>query len=175
MSDTYSVLVIVVICLYWNLPTYFIYTTYLYQYQDFNRSEPNLDFIARPHYPMPPAPVPSAVSPPLPVSGTPAQPPPQPGSKVFEDALSDFRKGLSKKELAQFQYVDFKDVEETIRSIERDQKVKKKMQNIARIKPFLEGMRQYGRIIEVFLNTSTIIAYIWVSSQTVVITIWICY
>jgi len=124
---------------------------------------------------MPPAPVPAAVAPPVPSSGAPAQPPPLPGSKVFEDALSDFRKGLSKKELAQFQWVDFKDVEETIKGIERDQKMKKKMQNLARIKPFLEGMRQYGKIIEVFLNTSNIIAYIWVSSQTVAITMWICY
>jgi len=118
-------------------------------------------------------PVPSAVPPPPPSSGTPAQPLPLPGSRIFEDALSDFKKGLSKRELAQFQCVDFKDVEETIKGIERNQKMKKKMQNIARIKPFLEGMRQYGKIIEVFLNTSTIVAYIWVSSQTV--TMWICY
>ena len=120
-------------------------------------------------------PVPSAVTPPLPSSGTPAQPPPLPGSKIFEDALSDFKKGLSRRELAQFQLVDFKDVEETIRDIEHNQKMKKKMQNIARIKPFLDGMRQYGKIIEVFLNTSSIMTYIWVSSQTVAITIWICY
>jgi len=120
-------------------------------------------------------PVLSAVSPPPPSSGTPAQPPPLPGSKIFEDALSDFKKGLSKRELAQFQCVDFHDVEETLKGIERNQKMKKKMQNIARIKPFLEGMRQYGKIIEVFLNTSNIVAYIWVSAQTVVITIWKCY
>jgi len=120
-------------------------------------------------------PVPSAVFPPPHSSGTPAQPPPLPSSRIFEDALNEFKKGLSKKELAQFQCVDFKDVEETIKSIERDQKMKKKMQNIARIKPFIEGMRQYGEIIEVFLNTSNIIAYIWVSSQTVAITMCICY
>jgi len=59
-------------------------------------------------------PVPSAVSPPLP---SPAQSPPLSGSKIFEDALSDFKKGLSKRELAQFQCVDFKDVEETIGGI----------------------------------------------------------
>jgi len=123
---------------------------------------------------MPPGPLPPAASPPLSSSGTPAQPSPLPGSKVFEDALSDFRKGLSKKEIVQFQWVDFKDVEETIRGIEHDQKMKKKMQNLARIKPFLEGMKQYGKIIEVFLNTSNIIAYIWVSSQTVAIMVWIC-
>jgi len=122
-----------------------------------------------------PVPLPPAGPTPLPSSGAPAQPPPLPGSKIFEDALRDFKKGLSKKELAQFQWVDFKDVEETIKDIERDQKMKKKMQNLARIKPFLEGMKQYGKIIEVFLNTSNIIAFIWVSSQTVAITIWICY
>ena len=105
-------------------------------------------------------PVPSAVT--LPSSGTPAQPPP-PGSRIFEEALRDFKKGLSKKELAQFQNVDFKDVEDTIKNIERDQKMKKKMQNIERIKPFLHAMRQYGQIVEVFLNISNIVAYIWVS------------
>ena len=114
------------------------------------------------------------VPPPLPSSGTPAIPPP-PGSRIFEDALSNFKKGLSKKELAQFQCVDFKDVEDTIKSIERDQKGKKKMQNIARIKPFLDAMNQYGKIIEVFLNASNIIAYIWVSSQTLYLLRCVCY
>ena len=103
---------------------------------------------------------PPAVSPP---SGTPAKPP---LPRIFEDALGDFKKSLSQKELAQFQCVDFKVVEDTIKSIECDQKGKKKMQNLARIKSFLDAMRQYGRIIEVFLNTSNIIAYIWVSSRT---------
>ena len=107
-----------------------------------------------------------AASPPLPSSGTRGRPPP-PGSRIFEDALSDFKKGLSKKELAQFQCVDFKDVEDTIKDIECDQKGKKKMQNIARIKLFLDGMNEYGKIVEVFLNTSNIIAYIWVSSRGV--------
>ena len=153
----------------------YTYVPILISYQYFNRSGPNLDFIAQQHHLMQSVPVPSAGSPPLPSSGTPAQPPPLPGSKIFEDALSDFKKGLSKRELAQFQFVDFKDVDETIKDIERNQKMKKKMQNIARIKPFLECVRQYGKIIEVFLNTSTIVAYIWVSSQTVVITIRICY
>ena len=106
-----------------------------------------------------------AAPPPLPSSGTPARPPP-PGSRIFEEALSDFKKGLSKKELEQFQCVDFKNVEDTIKNIERDQKGKKKMQNIARIKPVLDAMNQYGKIIEVFLNASNIIAYIWVSSRT---------
>jgi len=114
-----------------------------------------------------PVPLPAAGPAPLPSSGAPTQPPPLPGSNIFEDALRDFKKGLSKKELAQFQWVDLKDVEETIKGIERDQKMKKKMQNLARIKPFLDGMKQYGKIIEVFLNTSNIISYIWVSSQTV--------
>jgi len=76
-------------------------------------------------------PVRSAVSLLLSSSGTPVQPPPLPGSKIFEDALSDFKKGLSKRELAQFQCVEFKDVEETIKDIERNQKMKKKIQNIA--------------------------------------------
>jgi len=108
-------------------------------------------------------PVPSAVSPPLPSSGT----APPPGSTIFEEALRDFKRGLSKKELARFQCVDFKDVEDTITNIQRDQTKKKKMQNIARIMPFLNAMRQYGKVIEMFLNASNIIAYIWVSTESV--------
>ena len=118
-------------------------------------------------------PAPPVVSPPLRSSGTPAKPPP-PGSRIFEDALSDFKKGLSQKELEQLQCVDFKDVEETIEKIEHDQNMRKKMQNLARIKPFIEGMRQYGKIIEVFLNTS-IIAYIWVSLRTLYLLRCVCY
>ena len=107
---------------------------------------------------------PPAVSPP---SGTPAKPP---LPRIFEDALGDFKKSLSQKELAQFQCVDFKVVEDTIKSIECDQKGKKKMLNLARIKSFLDAMNQYGKIIEVF-----IIAYIWVSSWTLYLLRCVCY
>lgn len=109
-------------------------------------------------------PVPSGGSPQVPSSRSVK---PLPGSGIFEQALSDFQKGLSNKELVQFQCIEFKDVEDIVKSIERDQKKKKKMQNIARIKPFLHAMRQYGKIVEVFLNTSNIIAFIWVSSRSV--------
>lgn len=97
-----------------------------------------------------------------PLQGSPGAPLPA-NTTIFEEALRDFKKGLSKKELGYFESVDLQDVEHTIKKIEFDQKQRKKMQNLARIKPFLDTMKQYGKIIEVFLNNSDIIAYIWVS------------
>jgi len=109
-------------------------------------------------------PVPSAVSLPLPSSGTPAKPPP-PGSTIFGEALCDFKRGLSKKDLAQFQCVDFKDVEDPITNIQHDQKKKKKMQNIVQMMPFLNAMTQCQKVIGMYLTASHIIAYIWVSTH----------
>lgn len=90
-------------------------------------------------------------------------PPKLPAPKVFEDALREFKKQLSAKDLAYFEAVNLKDVEETIEKIELEQKAKKRMQNLARIKPFLHAIDQYGKVIEVFLNASMLIAFVWVS------------
>lgn len=36
------------------------------------------------------------------------------------------------------------------------------MRNIARIQSFLEAIDQFGKVMEVFLNTTAFVAYVWV-------------
>jgi len=85
-----------------------------------------------------------------------------PAPRVFEDALREFKKQLPAKDLAYFEAVGLKDVEETIEKIELEQKAKKRMQNLTRIKPFLHAIEQYSKIIEVFLNATILLAFVWV-------------
>lgn len=35
------------------------------------------------------------------------------------------------------------------------------MRNLSRILGFLEAMKQFGAVVEVFLNTSDILAFVW--------------
>ncbi|KAF8429162.1 hypothetical protein EV426DRAFT_210872 [Tirmania nivea] len=81
--------------------------------------------------------------------------------RVFDDALREFKKQLPAKDLAYFEAVGLQDVEETIKKIELEQRAKRRMQNLTRIQPFLQVIAQYGKVIEVFLNASTLIAFVW--------------
>ena len=83
----------------------------------------------------------------------------------FERALARFRSHLSPAEQEEFSITSLADVQETIAHIQEVQGSKKKMRNLTRIKAFLEAMEQYGKIVEVFLNASDILAFVWVCPQ----------
>ena len=80
----------------------------------------------------------------------------------FQQALSRFKIGLTDSEVADFQFSSLDNVYDAIEEIQRHQKASKAMRNLNRVKPFLEAMDQYGKVIEVFLNTSGFVAFIWV-------------
>jgi molecular chaperone GrpE (heat shock protein) len=80
---------------------------------------------------------------------------------TFEAILSDFKKRLTPKELEDFQITTLQDVRETALRIQRDQEIVKKMMNMTRIESFLEAMDQFSKVIEVFLNASMFVAFIW--------------
>ena len=80
---------------------------------------------------------------------------------IFRAALSDFKSRLKPEERQEVQFATFEDVQKDIVQIQREQESSKTMANIARIRPFLEAMDQLGQIIEVFLNCSEFIAFIW--------------
>lgn len=79
----------------------------------------------------------------------------------FESILEDFKQDLSHKEAEDFQFVTLKEVEETALRIQKDQESTKSMKNMARIRPFLEAMEQFGKVIDVFLNASQFVCFIW--------------
>ena len=80
---------------------------------------------------------------------------------AFEAALSRFEQQLPEKEREAFRFTEFKDVQKEIINIQKKQESLKKILNLTRIQGFLEAMNQFGQVVEVFLNASNFVAFIW--------------
>lgn len=81
---------------------------------------------------------------------------------VFHEALNRFKDSLGNTEREEFQFTTLDDLQDVIKSIQDKQASEKKMRNMKRLKKFLEGMDEYGKVIEVFLNASEFVAFVWV-------------
>lgn len=92
-----------------------------------------------------------------------ANPPPVCPS-TFERSLDAFKTNarLSQAEIADFQMTSLDDLKLQISIIQNDQRRSKRMLYLRRLGPFLDAIEQYGKIVEVFLNVSDIVAFIWV-------------
>ena len=79
----------------------------------------------------------------------------------FEATLSDFKKRLTPKEQNDFQFTTLDGVKREIARIQKEQDDLKTMMNMSRIQSFLEGMNELGKVIEIFLNASNFVAFVW--------------
>ncbi|KAF7504582.1 hypothetical protein GJ744_002077 [Endocarpon pusillum] len=79
----------------------------------------------------------------------------------FRLILSNFKKRLTQKEQDDFEFATLDDVRLEMDRIQREQATRKEMMNMPRIQSFLEAMEQFSKVIEVFLNTSEFVAFIW--------------
>ena len=79
----------------------------------------------------------------------------------FEATLLDFKKRLTSKEQNDFQFTTLDGVKREIARIQKQQDDLKTMMNMSRIQSFLEGMNELGKVIEVFLNASNFVAFVW--------------
>lgn len=87
-----------------------------------------------------------------------------PGPSSFEKVLDGFRKRLSPQDTELFQLTTFDDLKSSIKRIETEQAARKGLRNLNKIKPFLNGLKQYAGVLEVFVQVKPeIIAFIWVS------------
>jgi len=82
---------------------------------------------------------------------------------VFHKVLEQFKASISDNDREEFQFVTLDDLQAVIASIQEKQASEKKMRNLARLEKFLEAMDEYGKVIEIFLNNSQFIAFVWVS------------
>jgi len=89
---------------------------------------------------------------------SPAVPAPTNG---FERALRAFEKRLTPSESAQFSSTSLDDLKVTILSIQAEQRARKKMMHMGRVQAFLEAMEQFGRVIDVFVNVNSMLAFVW--------------
>ena len=49
-----------------------------------------------------------------------------------------------------------------IEKIQEKQKATRSYRNLRRIEPFVTGMKEYGKVIELFTNASPVVAFVWV-------------
>ncbi|RYP30902.1 hypothetical protein DL767_006034 [Monosporascus sp. MG133] len=82
-------------------------------------------------------------------------------SSSFELALEAFKASLKRNDREKFANVKFQDLLDEMDKIQRDQQPKRRAKNLARLRPFLEAMEQFGKVIEVFTNTSEMVAFVW--------------
>ena len=79
----------------------------------------------------------------------------------FRNALAKFSSGLTPKEIEEFRFTTLEDVHKVVVTIQHQQARRKEMMNLTRIQSFLEAMKSFGEVIEVFLNLSEFIPFIW--------------
>lgn len=82
---------------------------------------------------------------------------------VFQQALDEFRKNLREDDQNQIVCTRLEDLQRCILDIQEKHNTARWSRNMKRLKPFLEAMEQYGKVIEVFLNASEILCFVWVS------------
>jgi len=79
----------------------------------------------------------------------------------FKQVLSEFKKRLNPEELARFQFTTLNDLKVAARDVQDEQRKSKTARNLTKIQPFLQAMAQYQDIIEVFLNASDFLCFVW--------------
>jgi hypothetical protein len=81
---------------------------------------------------------------------------------AFQKALDNFRSNLTPGDQDEFRYTTLEDLQRSILKIQEKHASGRKAKNMTRLNSFLEAMEQYGKVIEVFLNTSEFVAFVWV-------------
>lgn len=84
-----------------------------------------------------------------------------PVQDAFQVALSRFKKQLTNEEQEKFELTSFDQVRRAIHDIQKTQDESKQMMALRRIEGFLEAMNQFGQVIEVFLNASNFVCFVW--------------
>ncbi|KAI0198195.1 hypothetical protein F4808DRAFT_452139 [Astrocystis sublimbata] len=86
-----------------------------------------------------------------------------PFESQLRQAVEDFKTEarLSKDELQHFSLSKFDDVQRVIAGIQQQQEKSRRLMYLKRIEPFLKMMTEYGKVVDTFVNASTLLAFIW--------------
>lgn len=83
-------------------------------------------------------------------------------SSALNAPLLRLQRILTPTEHQDFQFTSHSDLLRAIEDIQQQQVKNTKLRCWAKIKPFLESMEQYGKVIEVFSNATSLLAFVWV-------------
>ncbi|KAI9709991.1 MAG: hypothetical protein M1820_003069 [Bogoriella megaspora] len=85
----------------------------------------------------------------------------------FDQALSDFAKDLTRQEQEEFRFTRLSDLQVAVSRIQTKHDMDRKQRGLDRLSGFLEVMEQYGRVIEVFGNSSPFVGFVWTTRNDV--------
>lgn len=83
---------------------------------------------------------------------------------AFQRALQRFRQDLTEEHRQQFAASSLDQVVAEIQSIQNRHGSAKKLRSLSRLSKFLEAMTQIEQVVQVFLNVSEVVAFVWVSA-----------
>lgn len=76
-------------------------------------------------------------------------------------ALDEFKKSVPDKDLTHFKTITYDILCGEIIDIQKKQDTRREMMHLSRIQSCLEAMKQFGQIIEIFVNVANEVAFIW--------------
>lgn len=79
----------------------------------------------------------------------------------FRRTLASFSAQLAPEQMEDFKFTKLEDVQVAVVTIQAQQEKRKEMMNMKRIQSFLEAMNGFGKVVEVFLNSSMFLPFIW--------------
>ncbi|KAL9111362.1 MAG: hypothetical protein Q9227_004239 [Pyrenula ochraceoflavens] len=79
----------------------------------------------------------------------------------FRRALAKFSTRLTKNEEQSFQFATLEEARNALAIIQGEQRKRKENMNLTRLQSFLEAMEQFSKTLELFLNVSPFVAFIW--------------
>ena len=86
-----------------------------------------------------------------------------PTKDPFTVALERFKDNLTATEISQFNFTTIDDVWAEVAEIQHKQGARRALQNMARIEPFINGLKNYSAVLEIFVQAKPeIMAFIWV-------------
>jgi len=83
---------------------------------------------------------------------------------AFSLVLERFKTTLTDDEKSEFQFTTLDDLQQTMDSIQKRHTTERKLRAMDRLSRFLEAMAEYDKVIQVFVNASQHLAFVWVSS-----------
>jgi hypothetical protein len=83
-------------------------------------------------------------------------------SSAFQHVLATFKAKLDPELASEFEITTIVDLKRALASIQHKHNSERRVRNMGRLSRFLDAMDQYGKVIEVFLNVTDVLAFVWV-------------
>lgn len=87
-------------------------------------------------------------------------------SPAFQAAFTRLEATVTKEHARTFQNTDLKDIWTAVNEIEAHMSQRQSLRGLKRIEPFLKGIEQYAKVVEVLCNGTPYLPWLWVTSSS---------